>query len=467
VTKKGERKDRNGLMTLRYQCHGSKRSSEGQGKAAVACDCGWTAVIKQKNANRWKVKCNPLSEHGLKPVTGVTDAAHRHFVNVNQPTVDPQTASYANPTLSNDAKAVAKELFAIGFSVDVVDAFLSNSGIQKTWTQQMLHNLRSRQRTAINKNACLADGLIQLKSIDGVFLRWECDSAGAVLRLYWMLPLGQKVLRYWHHVFTFDPTYNTNNLGMPLHLFTTITSSRSGIIVAGAVTIQERILDFEWVMTQHRTALTILHLPYPEQAIIDGDEWLRTAFKSVFPNCRIQLGNWHHMESFHGHFPGEQWALIRPLYYDALTAWTPQLFDVAWAKLVEAVNADQVRFISDHCNLSVTIAIHLRVIRTFCELSILRWEAIFILIVSNSPLSAPIKLKLCANNSSHLMASHRSNPISKSISLAFIAGDLSGLTLGLINHSQLGLKELNMVRMRTSKSRHRQRERVIRRAETR
>jgi len=119
---------------------------------------------------------------------------------------------------------------------------------------------------------------------------------------------------------------------MPLHVWTAVTNANKGVVVAGALTIQERRCDFKWVFSVYQSALDTFHITHPTKDIIDGDRWMREALRAVFPSIDVALGNWHWVKAVKSHF-GVAWEMCASAFYSAWHSTTSERFETKWGEL--------------------------------------------------------------------------------------------------------------------------------------
>jgi hypothetical protein len=161
------------------------------------------------------------------------------------------------------------------------------------------------------------------------------DDANHLTGLFWMSPNQRDLYQRYHDVVVNDTTAKTNRLGMQLNCFVVVDAMFKTRLVACALTRQETEQDYNWILTQLKTASSNIT---PEVIMVDEDPSMDAACPDVFPQTRIVNCIWHIERNIAKHlshtFGSARYASFTTHFNRLMHALTPAKFDEQWATLL-------------------------------------------------------------------------------------------------------------------------------------
>jgi hypothetical protein len=130
---------------------------------------------------------------------------------------------------------------------------------------------------------------------DKHFKRKFLVEAGVMKGAAWMTGEQQALWRKYGDVVVFDATYKTNMLRMPLSLFVGMDGRGRSVILACALTHDEKTSTFGWLFD---TILEFTGNRAPQILITDQDDAMASACATVFTATQHRLCAWHLAKNF-------------------------------------------------------------------------------------------------------------------------------------------------------------------------
>ncbi|XP_028105682.1 protein FAR1-RELATED SEQUENCE 5-like [Camellia sinensis] len=139
------------------------------------------------------------------------------------------------------------------------------------------------------------------------YYKYDVDEENRLNNLFWTDSGSRTDYLCFGDVLMFDTTYRTNAYNKPFVILQGVTNHFQMTVFECALLASETVETYIWVLEKF---LNAMDHKMPLSAIIDGDETMRKAIKTVMPTARHRLCKWHlkmnalsniHMEGFlHG-----------------------------------------------------------------------------------------------------------------------------------------------------------------------
>lgn len=173
---------------------------------------------------------------------------------------------------------------------------LGEDGVRINLTSGDISNIRKKRRREGLKGLTPIMALLKTLHVGTYFFNYEKnDETNELERLYVACLDAVCLYRNNPYVILADCTYKTNNADMPLFNICGINGNKNIIQIAIVYLRQEREVDYDWALQQHRYMMTEHNIPEPTITVTDRDLQLMKSFEKNFPSPTTNhlLCRWH------------------------------------------------------------------------------------------------------------------------------------------------------------------------------
>ena len=162
------------------------------------------------------------------------------------------------------------------------------------FSKKDMFNYIYRQRRAKIKDgdACAAISYLMGKADSDPLMdaRYSTIDDERLGNLFWADGLSRVDYEYFGDVLAFDSTYKRNKYNLPLVIFSGSNHHKQICIFGCGLLSDERAETYKWLLEEF---LDVMKKKQPSVVVTDGDEAMREAIKSVFPDATHRLCSWH------------------------------------------------------------------------------------------------------------------------------------------------------------------------------
>jgi hypothetical protein len=272
-----------------------KRLNNGEIKSQqYLCHCGGTkpkvGSSTKKTSCKWTVWLNRFQEAGqyMWKVSTFHDE-HNHAL------VNPQLSSLIsnNRFIPLNIKSRITSLSKAQVSVPMMELIIKNEfeNVPKTWIRKDLYNYLSSIHSDDRKMPEALELMSAFQDMidnDENFIRRVKTTGNVLHSAFWCSSLQKLNAEIYSDVVIFDPTYKTNDLGLPLACFLGVNSHGNTVVLACSLLGDETSETFIWVFERFKQVSS-----YPVMIFTDDDPSISLAVNTCFPNSIHRLCVWH------------------------------------------------------------------------------------------------------------------------------------------------------------------------------
>ncbi|XP_010246754.1 PREDICTED: protein FAR1-RELATED SEQUENCE 5-like isoform X2 [Nelumbo nucifera] len=174
----------------------------------------------------------------------------------------------------------------------------------------------------------------------GYFYSHTIDEHGRLQNLLWTDSKACFDYHCFGDVLIFDSTYRSNVYRKPLIIFFGINNHHQTVIFAAALLEDETKDSYMWMLN---TFLRAMNGRKPISVVTDCDKALRKAIKNHFPDAQHRLCSFHISENVVSHCAN----IIGDFNNCMNMEGTPEQFEEAWNKMINARNLGDQQWLSD------------------------------------------------------------------------------------------------------------------------
>jgi hypothetical protein len=255
---------------------------------------------KDKKVNEvGKEGCNwhlHMTRNQAKDQWMVTQAQYEHN---GHDLLTPEDMAVLHKWMPLEVKEMIRTLhehnYAPRHMTDMIQTFMPE--IPVTWSKTTLDNfLRDLRKPVSNipQVTQVKQALEAHQGLDpGTVFSILKDQDMLVRAIFWATGRQRELFCELRDVVVFDPTYQTNSLGMALALFVGVTQHGHNVLLASALMTSETTESFTWVFQKLKDMCGV-----PEVLLTDQDHAIAAAVSRVLPDTVHRLCTWHLSQNF-------------------------------------------------------------------------------------------------------------------------------------------------------------------------
>lgn len=255
------------------------RQSKSQGSrrrlsSSARCDCPWRGSLVYRKG---------IWEFSLKHST------HTHF---KQKGCDIPANRRRHRTETIEKRVIQLSSSFRARAVDVA-RHISNE-FNVSLTPRDVQNIRDsdgfRQRQSFTATQCF---FRELQRDETCTIRYEFDEDNRPIYVFFTFDSCIELWKENPEVLLFDNTYKTNRFELPLMEVTGSTGLNTSFSIAWCLMGSEKTHDYQWVLSQIDSIMSIHDIDYPNVLLHDYEKALIRAMRTVWPDIPSQLCAWH------------------------------------------------------------------------------------------------------------------------------------------------------------------------------
>ncbi|OMP07342.1 hypothetical protein COLO4_07421 [Corchorus olitorius] len=183
---------------------------------------------------------------------------------------------------------------------------------------------------------CLNFFAMKREKDNGFFYKIEVDENNYLEKIFWTDSKSRIDYDVFGDVIAFDTTYKKNAYDLPFFSLVGVNNHNQTTVFAFALLNDETTETYVWVLETFLEAMCGKH---PKSVCTDGAQSMRAALRRVMPTANHRLCAWHVAENAKHNVRVEGFvSAFKTLMF---AWWTPEEFDIAWAKMVREFNVER------------------------------------------------------------------------------------------------------------------------------